>query len=153
MAPKLATEDMYVNDTSGSVTGGKAVAVPGEIKGLWELHKKYGKLPWRKVIEPNIELARNGHKVSRYLENIFRGAEDRLYREPSLSEIYINPVTNHTYLLDELIKRPKLAETLEIIAEQGADAIYGGGELGKKLVQEINERGGIMTDEDFLEYQ
>jgi gamma-glutamyltranspeptidase / glutathione hydrolase / leukotriene-C4 hydrolase len=41
IAPKLATSTMYVNDTRGSVRGGKAVAVPGELKGLWQLHQKY----------------------------------------------------------------------------------------------------------------
>jgi gamma-glutamyltranspeptidase/glutathione hydrolase/leukotriene-C4 hydrolase len=153
VAPKMATEDMYVKDSSGSVRGGKAVAVPGEIKGLWELHQKYGKLPWKKLFEPSVKLARNGHIVSPYLENVFRTAEEDLYREPSLSAIYIDPITNHTYKLNEIIKRPKLAETLEILAEQGADAIYGGGSLGKNLIREIRERGGIMVEEDLLDYR
>lgn len=153
VAPKLATSNMFINDPMGSVRGGKAVAVPGEIKGLWELHQKYGKLPWKRLLEPNIKLAREGHIVSPYLENVFLSSENDLYREPSLSEIYINPVTNHTYRINEIIKRPKLAKTLEILAEEGASAIYGGGSLAKNLINEIKARGGIMTEEDLLDYR
>lgn len=153
VAPKLATSNMYVNDSQSAVRGGKAVAVPGEIKGLWELHQKYGKLPWKRLIEPSIKLAREGHVVSPYLENVFSSSENDLHREPSLGEIYINPLTNHTYRLNEIIRRPKLAETLEILAEEGAAAIYNGGSLAKNLVKEIKARGGILTAEDFLDYK
>lgn len=153
VAPKLATSSMYVDDPSGSVRGGKAVAVPGEVKGLWELHQKYGKLPWARLFEPSIKLAREGHVVSPYLQNIFDSAEDDLFLEPTLKEIYINPMTNRTYKLNEIIKRSKLAETLEVIAKEGVNSIYGGGSLAKELVREIKARGGIMTDEDLLDYR
>ena len=153
VAPKLANSTMFVADPSESVRGGKAVAVPGELKGLWELHQKYGKLPWAQLVEPNIKLAREGHIVSPYLVNIFAEAQTDLFGEPSLSEIYIDPRTNATYKLGDLIKRPKLAETLEIISKEGADSIYGGGSLAKGLIREIRDRGGIMTEEDLLDYQ
>lgn len=153
VAPKLANETMYVDDPRGSVRGGKAVAVPGEIKGLWELHQKYGKLPWAQLIEPNIKLARQGHVVSPYLRDVFASSEQDLLAEPTLRDIYINPITNKTYQLNDIIKRTKLAETLEVIAREGADAIYGGGSLAKELVKEIQDRGGIITEEDFLDYK
>jgi gamma-glutamyltranspeptidase / glutathione hydrolase / leukotriene-C4 hydrolase len=153
IAPKLANSTMYVNDRQGSVRGGKAVAVPGELKGLWELHQKYGKLPWKQLVEPSIKLAREGHVVSPYLENVFSSAESDLHEEPSLGEIYIDPRTNHTYKLNDIIKREQLAKTLEVIAEEGVDCLYGGGSLVKELVKEIRERGGIITEEDFLDYK
>lgn len=133
--------------------GGKAVAVPGELKGLWELHQRYGKLPWKQLVEPSIKLAREGHVVSPYLENVFSSAESDLHEEPSLGEIYIDPRTNHTYKLNDIIKREQLAKTLEVIAEEGVDCLYGGGSLVKELVKEIRERGGIITEEDFLDYK
>lgn len=153
VAPKLANATMYKNDTLGSSRGGRAVAVPGELKGLWELHQKYGKLPWKKLIEPSIKLAREGHVVSPYLENVFASSEAELMLEPTLKEIYINPVTNKSYKLNEIIKRTKLAETLEVIAKEGVDALYGGGSLVKGLIEEIAERGGIITEEDMLDYR
>lgn len=155
VAPKLATPTMYVNNPLGnSSSGGLAVAVPGELKGLWELHQKYGKLPWKQLIEPIIKLAREGHVVSPYLSNIFANAQARLLDEPSLREIYIDKLTNQTYKLGEKIKRLKLAETLEVIAREGADCLYSNnGTLMKNLVKEIKARNGIVTEEDFLDYK
>lgn len=151
-APRLSTPDMFKDNPHESVRGGKAVAVPGELKGLWELHQKYGKLPWNKLIEPNIKLARNGHVVSPYLHSILVSAEHDFYGEPTLRSIYINPITNQTYKLNDIIKRPKLAETLEAIAAGGVDVLYEG-RLAKALVKEVGERGGILTEEDLIDYR
>lgn len=153
VAPKLANSTMYVNDPLGSQTGGKAVAVPGELRGLWDLHQKYGKLPWKDLFEPSIELCREGHVVSVYLDNIFSRNEQSLFEEPSLREIYVNPMTNRTYRLGEKIKRLQLAKTLEIIADEGVDSIYGGGSLAKLLIKDIREKNGILTEEDLLDYR
>lgn len=49
---------MYVDNPNAAYRGGLAVAVPGELKGLWELHQKYGKMNWSDLIQPNIELCR-----------------------------------------------------------------------------------------------
>lgn len=153
IAPKLATSSMYVGNPQDAVRGGKAVAVPGELKGLWELHQKYGKLPWATLIEPIIKLATEGHVVSPYLERIFAQNQNNLLNEPTLRSIYINPQTNQTYKLNENIKRLQLAETLKVIASEGVDSLYGGGSLVAGLVKEIRERSGIITEEDFLDYR
>jgi gamma-glutamyltranspeptidase/glutathione hydrolase/leukotriene-C4 hydrolase len=62
-----------------------------------------------------------------------------------------NPVTNELYGAGDTMKRPKLARTLEIIAEQGADAFYTG-ELADKIVKEVQDRGGIITKQDLADY-
>jgi gamma-glutamyltranspeptidase/glutathione hydrolase/leukotriene-C4 hydrolase len=153
VAPGLATTDMFVNDRNGSTSGGKAVAVPGEIKGLWELHQRHGKLRWKELLQPVIDLCRNGHVVSPYLVNIFARSEERILGEPSLRAIFIDPATNKTFKLGEKVKRVKLAETLEVIAEQGADAIYGGGEIGRMMVEDVVEHGGLLTVQDLKDYE
>uniref|UniRef100_A0A336LEY9 CSON010856 protein n=1 Tax=Culicoides sonorensis TaxID=179676 RepID=A0A336LEY9_CULSO len=155
MAPLAATEDMFVNDTTGaSSKGGLAVAVPGELKGYFEVHKKYGKLPWRKLVEPTIELCREGHTVSSYLAGILGKRQDTILKEPSLREIFIDPKTNETWKEGDRIKRLKLAESLEIIAQEGADALYAkNGSLISKFVQDIKNYKGIITEEDLIGYQ
>ena len=153
VAPKLATSNMYVNNSQASVTGGLAIAVPGELKGLWALHQKYGKLKWHDLIQPNIDLCRNGHTVSPYLVNIFSRSEQRILEEPSLREIFIDPKTNKSWILGQKVKREKLAKSLEIIAIEGADAIYNNGSLAKGLVDDIRKLGGIITEEDLLDYR
>ena len=68
---------MFDDDLS-SRQGGLAVAVPTELKGLEELHKKYGKLSWKEVVQPVIEIAENGFKVNHYLEAVILGYEDMI---------------------------------------------------------------------------
>lgn len=150
MAPLRSFKDMFINTTA--VTGIKSVAVPGEIKGYWELHQKYGKLQWKRLFKPAIELCRKGHVVSRYLGNILQKRIDVIRKSPSLSEIYIDPKTDNVYKIGEFVRRPKLAETLELIAEEGAATLYENGTLAQNLVKEIQSEGGIISYNDFLEY-
>lgn len=98
-------------------------------------------------------MQKKGHVVSPYLRNIFESREKELLNEPTLREIYINPETNKTYGLGELIKRPKLAESLEIIAKEGADAIYGGGSLMQPLLDDIEKFNGIIKEDDLRDYR
>jgi gamma-glutamyltranspeptidase len=67
-------------------------------------------------------------------------------------ELFINKATNKLYAAGDIMKRPKLAATLKIIAEKGANAFYTG-ELADKIVKEIQDRGGIITKQDLADYQ
>jgi gamma-glutamyltranspeptidase / glutathione hydrolase / leukotriene-C4 hydrolase len=149
-APGAATADMFKN--ASSVVGGKSVAVPGELRGLWELHQRYGKLPWKDLLKPNIELCREGHLVSAYFQRIMASYEADLLAEPSLREIFINPATGKGYQEGDRIKRLKLADTLEVIAEQGVDAFYGG-EIGRNFIADVRKFDGIMTLDDLVNYK
>lgn len=149
MAPSKAFKDMFGNNT---VQGGKAIAVPGEVKGYWELHKEYGKLEWSRLFKPVIELCRRGHEVSKYLANILRVRKSIITNSPTLSEIYIDPATNDVYKQGDLVKRLKLAVTLEEIADKGAAALYGNGTLAQRVIESIRREGGIMTIEDLMAY-
>ncbi|KAJ6638689.1 Scoloptoxin SSD14, partial [Pseudolycoriella hygida] len=149
-APSAATVDMYVNKT---VTGPLAIAVPGELKGYWELHKKYGRLSWASLIDPTIELCRRGHVVTSYLARILGPREELIKSTPSLAEVFINPATGHVWQENDVIKRIALAETLETIANEGVDTLYNNGTIAKKLIAEIQELGGILTIEDLMDYK
>jgi gamma-glutamyltranspeptidase/glutathione hydrolase/leukotriene-C4 hydrolase len=71
----------------------------------------------------------------------------------SYSELFVkNRTTNELYDTGDEMRRPKLAQTLETIAEQGADAFYTG-ELADKIVKEIQDRGGIITKQDLQDYE
>lgn len=150
VAPLVATEDMFVNDTE--VKGPRSIAVPGELKGYWELHKKYGNLPWARLFQPTIELCRKGHIVSEYLAGILSKRRNVVLNSPTLSEIYVDPETKDVYQKGKLVKRIKLAETLELIAKEGADTLYNNGTLAQMLLKDIKNEGGILTTEDFMAY-
>lgn len=149
MAPSKAFKDMFGN---GTVQGGKAIAVPGEVKGYWELHQEYGKLEWSRLFKPVIELCRRGHEVSKYLASILRARKSIIANSPSLAEIYIDPATNDVYKQGDHVKRLKLAVTLEEIAEKGVDTLYGNGTLAQRVIESIQREGGIMTIEDLMAY-
>lgn len=150
-APAAATEDMFVDVPS--VNGPKAIAVPGELRGYWELHKKYGKLPWPELVQPTIELCRKGHRVTGYLDRILQRTKERIKVTPAMSEIYVNPATRDVWREGDSIKRLKLAETLEIVAKEGVDTIYNNGTIAQKLIGELNAMGAILTIEDLQNYK
>jgi gamma-glutamyltranspeptidase/glutathione hydrolase/leukotriene-C4 hydrolase len=144
---------MFVANPRESTHGGKAVAVPGDLKGLWELHQNYGSLKWKDLLRPVIDMCNNGHRVGPFLHEMIVEYEDELLAEPSLKEIFFNPLTNKLFVEGDMIKRPKLAETLEVLANEGIAPIYGGGDLGKKLIADIQKYGGIMIEKDLKDYR
>lgn len=83
------------------LTGGLAVAVPGELMGYWEAHKKYGRLPWRELFEPTIKLCETGSRVTQYLAAYLVEKEPMIKNESSLAEILINPNTNKTWIVSD----------------------------------------------------
>lgn len=151
VAPLAASENMYVNATK--VTGGKSIAVPGELKGYWELHQRYGKLKWSEIFDPVIELCRKGHIVSPYLANILKTRKKIVTSSPTLAEIYVNPKTNDVYQAGDIVTRNKLADTLEILKKEGADSMYNNGTVAQMIVQDIQSVSGIVTIEDLMQYR
>lgn len=153
VAPLAANETMF-KDLPGkpSLEGGLSIAVPGELKGMWELHQKYGKLPWKEVFKPVIDLCRKGHEVTAYLAKILRLKQQAILDTPALREVFVNPQTNEIWNAGDRIKRLALADTMETIADEGADTVYAMGKIGRQLLEDIHQAGGILTENDFAEY-
>lgn len=150
VAPAAATKNMYVGNGKAAIEGGLSIAVPGELKGYWELHQKYGKLPWKKLVEPTITLCTKGSLVTDYLEKILSSKKSSLLSDRALANIFINPNTNDTWKAGDRIKRPALAESLKVIAVEGAGALYSkSGSLLPKLMQDLKKVGSILTESDF----
>lgn len=152
VAPQAAHADMFEGNASLALKGGLSIAVPGELKGYWEAHQKYGKLKWEELVRPSVDLCRKGHVVTAFLSKFFDSRKSQIMASESLREVFVNPATNDTYKEGDYVKRLKLAETLEVIAAEGADALYNGS-LTEKFVNDINENGGIITVQDLNNYQ
>ncbi|XP_060522603.1 glutathione hydrolase 1 proenzyme-like [Cylas formicarius] len=150
-APAGAHENMFNGSAELSLRGGLSAAVPGELRGYWALYKKYGYLPWRELVEPTIQLCRNGIYVTAYLARNYREKRDLIYADPVLRDIFFDPDTNDTYVEGQYVKRLRLARTLEVIANEGGDALYTGS-LVESLVKDIESKGGIITVEDMKNY-
>lgn len=147
-APAASTTLMFLNNSS--IDGPASVSVPGELKGYWELHKKYGKLPWKRLFEPAIQLCLQGVPVSKYMAYSFTTLANKY--EPTLKDMLIDPKTNDFKAIGSLIFRPIFAKTLKVIAEKGADAFYFG-EIGKNLIKDLRNLGGVLTEGDLARYK
>jgi gamma-glutamyltranspeptidase/glutathione hydrolase len=131
--------------------GGASCAVPGTTAGLEAVHEAYGRLPWREVVAPAIELAREGVELTRpqahlhaILDLILRHTAEgrRLYSRPDGSRLQPGDV----------LRLPDLAGTLELIAEEGAAPLYRG-ELAGAVARTVEEGGGRLTVDDLASYE
>ncbi|KAL1494986.1 hypothetical protein ABEB36_010482 [Hypothenemus hampei] len=153
-APLNSNETMFNGDSNLSQKGGLAVAVPGELKGYWYLYQQYGSLPWSDLIQPTIDICKNGIYVTAFLAKTFANARDQLYADLVLRESFIDPDTNETYKEGQYVKRLRFAKTLEIIAVEQANALYSkNGSLIGDFVKDIQDHGGIIQENDLLEYE
>ena len=122
-----------------TIKGGLASGIPGEIAGFWEAHKKAGRLPWKRLFKPSIELCRDGIPVSKVLAFILSTQEMQIRTNAALAKIFINPLTNQTYEEKDRIKHLSLASTLEMISND--PEIFYKGKLAERIVEENNANG------------
>src|SRR2546427_8785340 len=149
-APRRATPGMYVDSTrkpaASSLTGPLSVAVPGSGAGLWETHRKYGKLPRRALVAPAIALARDGHVLDGPRSRQIAREASRLARSPAPRAQFLQhgqaPPARPPFVQAEL------ARTLELIADSGPQGVYRG-QSADLMVREM-ERGGALIARDRL---
>ena len=156
VAPVGATRDMFL-DLQGNVDVQRArfshlsAGVPGTVAGLHLAHSKYGKLPWKRLLAPAIELARNGIKVSYDMSRALQRTRERFSRDISSLEYFFKE-NGEAYLPGERLVQADLAWSLEQIAEHGPDAFYRG-EIAKKIIAEMKKGGGLIDAESLATYQ
>lgn len=151
-APAASSEDMFTVNPQSSLTGGLASGVPGELRGLEHIHKKYGKLHWKKLVEPSVKLARQGFRVSEDLVRYMASATSS-YDFLTLDSTWaIDFAPNGTRLgLGDTITRKRYANTLESIAQNGVDVFYKGA-IANATIQALNKSNGTMTLTDLANY-
>ncbi|KAK6644179.1 hypothetical protein RUM43_000446 [Polyplax serrata] len=125
---------------------GLTVGVPGFLLGLWEASQKFGKLPWKEIVAPSINLAKNGFLVN----------ENLVY-----ANSYLNSYSNHNHKLKELLNSlaegrnitlPELAATLELISSNGIKEFYNGS-LAMDIIYAVKQANGNMSLDDLAQYQ
>ncbi|XP_063346455.1 glutathione hydrolase 5 proenzyme-like [Pelmatolapia mariae] len=124
----------------------KWIGVPGEIRGYEAAHRLYGKLPWADLFQPTIKLAREGFPIPYY-----QGQHIPRIGNTSLRELYLDKNGN-LLKTGDTVKFEKLADTLEMIANEGPDVFYNG-TIAKNLISDIQKAGGNLTLEDLASYE
>jgi gamma-glutamyltranspeptidase/glutathione hydrolase len=130
--------------------GAASCGAPGAIAGLEAAHRAYATLPWRRLLEPAIAVAREGHVLTKPQAFLHAILDVILRRSETGREIY-GPKGVPLVAGDRLVM-PDLAATLELLADQGGAAFYGG-ELGRRVSEHIQAEGGSLTEEDLAEYR
>ncbi len=143
--PKDFTDDMFDKTRYGY----KASAVPGTVAGLLEAHKNFGKLSLKEVLEPVIRQASEGIKVSYDLNKVIEETP-QLREDPESFKIYFK--NNKAVAENSILKRPDLAKTFSLIADQGMDGFYKG-EIATLMVEAMNSNNGLFSLEDFSSYK
>ncbi len=155
IAPRAATTAMFV-DNKGKERGVAsygylAPSVPGSVAGLEHAHKKWGKLPWAKVVEPALRLARDGVKLTADEAFVFGWGRERLGNSVSGKSVFYKP-DGSLYAKDEVLKQPDLAWTLGEIQKGGAKAFYTG-EIARRIEADMKANGGLITMADLAAYK
>ena len=150
-APARASRDMYRDATGAvvadaSVIGCRAVAVPGTVAGLWEVHRRFGRLSWRADMAPAIRYARDGFQPDTYLARM---------RDESLPD-YAGKTNFARYFggfgPGRTFRQPELAATLARIAARGREDFYDGA-TARQIAAEMRRCGGLVTRGDLAAYR
>lgn len=155
-APLAATERMYLG-LDGLVVDNTnhrsllSVGVPGTVAGLYKAHESLGNLPWADLVAPSVKLAREGIPISWELYSGFQRNQSFWDEYPSSATVFLK-ADGSAYEFGDTWIQPDLANTLELIQNEGRDGFYKG-KNAKMLADFMRANGGIITEEDLEKYE
>jgi len=154
-APIKAHRDMYL-DADGEVVpglsrdGALSVGVPGSVAGMLAMHQRFGRLPWQQLLQPAIDLASHGFKLTAF------EAQEINKTQTELKSVNLNEsvpfIRDQPFVEGETIRLPILATTLKRIQFEGNDGFYRG-PTAEAMVSTIQQHGGMITLEDLQTYE
>ena len=152
-APLRASRDMYIAADGSTVEGLStethlASGVPGAVDGMIKVHSRYGRLGFREVIQPAIDLAENGFTVAKR-----QAVSLNHNREQFIEKNAVRPafVKDSPWKEGEILRQPELAETLKRIRDNGREGFYSG-KTAELIIKEMKRGNGIISRQDLDEY-
>jgi gamma-glutamyltranspeptidase / glutathione hydrolase len=127
-----------------------SVSVPGVVDGWATLASTYGRIPLARTLAPAIDYAKNGFAVSEIISGQWKGSEHKLAADPAAAATFLP--NGRAPRPGEIFANPKLAATLEQIAEGGRDAFYRG-PIAAAIVADMKKRDGLLDARDFAEHR
>jgi gamma-glutamyltranspeptidase/glutathione hydrolase len=156
MAPQGATRDMYLDengdvDTQRARFSHLAAGVPGTVAGFYYAHQEFGRLSWQRLLQPAITQARDGILVSYDFAELLKRRQSTLCRYEAACG-YFYKQGSVPYEVGELFIQEDLANTLQLIAEQGPDAFYKG-KIAAQIIAEMQRGGGLIDAASLAAYR
>ncbi|MCJ8278552.1 MAG: gamma-glutamyltransferase, partial [Rivularia sp. ALOHA_DT_140] len=153
-APLKATKNMYLDDKgkvrrNASTNGYLAVGTPGTVAGMYEVHRRYGKLPWKTVVNPSIKLAKDGFVVSNRFVQAVKRRKKMIATNQAARTIFTRD-GNYYQPGDKLVQRD-LGRTLQDIAAN-PQSFYTG-RIARVIADDMAKNGGLITLEDLKSYK
>ena len=151
-APKKAKSEMFLNKNGGVIRYGYIVtAVPGTVAGLIKAHEEHGNLSLQEVIEPSIDLASKGFRVTYDLFQALNFGKVSLLEDTTSKTKFYDSGQN-TLPTDSLLIQPDLAKTLRLISTKGKNGFYKG-KTAELISQASKDNGGLITQKDLASYE
>lgn len=154
-APKAAGPDFFLDKKGEAIdaasrVGYRAAGIPGTIAGMKLLHKKYGKLPWKRLVEPARKLASEGFIIDATLAESLERNQKFLQKFPETKKIFFH--NDRPWRRGEKLIQKDLAATLKRIEDKGPEGFYQG-EFAARMAKEIQANGGVITRDDLAGYK
>ncbi|WP_428771967.1 gamma-glutamyltransferase [Vibrio sp.] len=159
-APQAVTPRLFQDEQGqplkfyDAVVGGRSVGTPGTVQLLWQVHQRYGKLPWNHLFDNAIELAEQGFVISPRLAAMIEKDAERLGRY-STTRSYFFDAQGQPRQAGSLMVNPEYADTLRLLAQHGAEIFYQG-EIGDDIVNTVRQakgNPGLLAKQDLRRYQ
>jgi len=126
------------------------ISVPGCVDGWFELHAKFGKLPFSRLMEPAVRYAREGFAVTEIIAAGWKSGETVFRDQPGFAELFL--IDGKAPRKGDVFRNPALAATLERIAERGRDEFYRG-EMATAIAGFVQQHGGFLSAEDLAAHR
>ncbi|MDE4098613.1 gamma-glutamyltransferase [Phaeobacter gallaeciensis] len=139
-----------------NVQGATAIAVPGTVDGVGKAHARFGKLPWKDLLQPAIALGREGLAVDWYAALIIASTTRALAQDADAAALFLEDgqwptIAGWTSLADKRLDMSKMADTLSQLAEAGARDFYEG-DIAAAMAADVQAKGGSLSVEDLASY-
>lgn len=153
-APEKASRDMYLDGvgnplTEKSVYGALASGIPGTVAGMVKAHDKYGRLKWKKDIQPAIDLAEHGFPLTAQQASELNAHKERFLKYNQTAPAFVK---NDLWKAGDLLIQPQLAKTLKLIRDNGR-AGFNEGPVAAAIVRVMAHTGGLISKKDLTDYQ
>ena len=153
-APEKASRDMYLDAQGNAITdkslyGALASGIPGTVDGMVKAYNKYGKLSWKKDIQPAIDLAQNGFQITAQQASELNSHKERFLKYNNKPIAFVK---NDLWKAGDLLRQPQLAKTLKLIRDNGRKGFYEG-PVAAAIVASMQNTSGVISTKDLKDYQ